>query len=108
MTPIHDHSASDCWVAGIEGSCEEVIFSLQKDGKPCLLNQREVAAIGPEAVGHIADHKGVHLIRNNSDNRCATLHLYAPSIEQCYYYESLDCQEKVRSLSFHSIGGVLQ
>ena len=64
--------------------------------------------INSRNVGHITNDKGVHLIRNNTDRRCVTLHLYAPVIKKCFYYESLDCIEKCKTLSFNSIGGVLQ
>ena len=107
VTPIHDHAGSLCWMAVVQGVMGEEQFELKpsKDDSTFELKSKRKITYHPGEIGHITDEIGVHIIRNVSTGPSITLHIYAPPIKSCLYYESLLSRAKKRELSFYSAFG---
>ncbi len=99
QTPIHDHNGEDCWVVLLEGGMEELFFSKGKDGTLEVCGSRFVL---PNQVTFMNDGLGFHQLKNNSESRSLSLHLYAKPIENCQSFDEVSKQFVTRSLNFDS------
>lgn len=84
MTPIHDHGGEECWVCFIEGDFEEVIYTVEENQDPVIKKKRNV---GPGDISYMIDFMGVHSLRNCSEDRAMSLHLYAKPIRSCHVFD---------------------
>eukprot|EP01128_Nolandella_sp_AFSM9_P008221 TRINITY_DN4796_c0_g1_i1.p1 TRINITY_DN4796_c0_g1~~TRINITY_DN4796_c0_g1_i1.p1 ORF type:complete len:217 (+),score=49.13 TRINITY_DN4796_c0_g1_i1:248-898(+) len=81
-SPIHNHSAQDCWYAVVEGSVEEIYY--KQEGSNLVETQSHLHEFGD--VGHIADDIALHLVRPTEGNRAVTIHVYSKPIPECNVY----------------------
>jgi len=85
-TSIHNHDGEDCWVYIIEGEIEEVFYNFEDNGK---LKKLRSQIVTNGTTSFINDKIGLHKLRNNSDAKTKSLHLYAKPIGKCRSY----CEE---------------
>lgn len=82
ITPIHDHDGENCWVYFVDGRFSETIYSMGDKMK--VLEENEML---PGAVSYMADASGLHSIKNVTEGRGMTLHLYANPILKCRVFD---------------------
>lgn len=80
QTPIHGHDDQDCWVYGVDGRVTEIIYKADEDDNLTKIKEHELCA---EQITYMHDKMGYHLIKNESNQRAMTLHIYALPIEEC-------------------------
>ena len=83
ITPIHDHSGQKCWVYQIDGNVSEVRFKKEATGE---LNETSHLLLTPGRLTYMEDRMGYHALRNETDGRAMTLHLYVEPINSCGVY----------------------
>lgn len=98
-TPIHDHDGQKCWVYQLAGNITEKRF-IHTDSGPI---PREPRLLKPGQLSYMDDRMGYHVLKNNSDQRCLSLHLYASPIEKCMVYDPQSKQFLQKELSYDQI-----
>lgn len=83
-TPIHDHGGEECWVYVVNGIFKETIFT--KNFGDALLPSKSVE-VNPGEMTYMIDFMGYHELKNISNERSMTLHLYAKPIRSCNILE---------------------
>lgn len=83
VTPIHGHGGQDCWVYQVDGEVLEMRFNQDENDD---LEVFEKLILKEGEVSYMTDEMGYHLIKNNSNNKCMTLHVYASPIDECEVY----------------------
>lgn len=99
MTPIHDHGGEECWVYFIEGDFEEIIYTIDENQHPIFSRKMNVD------LGHISymvDFMGVHRLRNCSNDRGMSLHLYAKPIKSCHVFNEETSQFSSKEMSYNT------
>ena len=81
QTPIHDHGGEDCWVYFLEGKFLEVKFADQG------LHPSEEGIKTPGSISFMNDEMGFHRLKNISNGKSMTLHLYAKPIRSCRIFD---------------------
>lgn len=100
-TPIHGHGGRDCWVYQVEGTIEEIRF--QEDNGNLIEKNRMVLA--PGKLTYMHDRMGYHSLRNHSNRKAMTIHIYAKPIDFCKVYnDTKDCFE-LKEMSYHTYRG---
>ena len=103
-TPIHCHGQQRCWVFQVSGSLEEVIYTEKtQNGFIASLNKEVKAG----DVCYMDDSMGYHTLRNNSDSKSISLHLYAKPIDSCTYFDKNANQFVGKDMFYHSYKGEL-
>ena len=98
QTPIHGHGGKDCWVYQVQGSIEEMRFEEQED---CLIEQNRMV-LHHRRLTYMHDRMGYHSLRNISDQKAMTLHIYASPIDSCKVYnDDKNCFE-MKEMSYHT------
>jgi len=86
QSPIHDHSASDCFMAFVQGAAEETYYYIERwkeDPTECPdLRRGDSHQFSEGEVSYIADDLGLHRIRP-VNGRAVSLHIYSPPITSC-------------------------
>jgi len=103
-TPIHAHNDQECWVYNVKGEFEEIRFSKNGEEAPSQIS-KEMLSVKDQS--YMNDDLGLHVLRNCSDGRAMSLHLYAKPIEQCVIYNPLTSQFETKTLTYHSLEGKL-
>ena len=103
QTPLHDHNSSRGWMRTLVGAIEEDRFQITGHPQPYL----EPLVPESDHVAYIDDDIGVHILRNNSRARAVSLHLYAPPIVSCSYYDPKTLAKRTASMRYHSVDGVM-
>lgn len=99
QTPIHGHNGENCWVFLLEGSMEEVFFSMDDANNLSAYSSQIVVA---NQITFMNDSQGFHKLKNDSKGRSVSLHLYAKPIENCQSFDEESKQFIQRSLNFDS------
>jgi cysteine dioxygenase len=105
FTPIHCHNDQKCWVYMASGKMTEVRFKQNEDGTLTETNQQEMVAGN---LTYMDDSMGFHLLKNTSEQKAMTLHLYMKPVEYCNVFDDDKNCFNERELIFHSIDGQLQ
>lgn len=109
ITPIHDHSGSEGWMYGLQGTVVEVQYHADRtDPKKASVTKGKVTTIPIGAAGHINDSIAMHSVENTGAGQGVTLHVYSPPIDVCDYFDTETQTFKERKLSYHTIDGVKQ
>lgn len=91
-TPIHSHAEQECWVHVVQGNFEEDIYNMQ-DGVPVQIKERSCQET---RTTYMHDDLGFHTLKNVSDQRAMSLHLYVKPITECLVYNDVaQCFETV-------------
>ena len=83
LTPIHDHSGQKCWVYQVGGIVSEVRF--EKDAADNLQETSKLS-LSPGKLTYMEDRMGYHMLKNETDGRAMTLHLYVEPIDSFGVY----------------------
>ena len=83
LTPVHDHSGQKCWVYQIDGKVREVRFEKDEAGN---LQETSKLLLSPGKLTYMEDRMGYHMLKNETDGRAMTLHLYVEPIDSCEVY----------------------
>jgi cysteine dioxygenase len=101
-TSIHDHSGQHCWVYQIDGTVEEKRFDLSSINEVELKNHMKIKK---GELTYMHDHMGFHSIKNISETKAMTLHIYASPIDSCQIYDQEKKHLKKIKLEYHSVNG---
>lgn len=82
-TPVHGHDGQDCWVYLVDGEITETRFQADKEDNLTKIGEQTLKG---NKLTYMRDEMGYHLIKNNSQKRAITLHIYALPIEECEVY----------------------
>jgi predicted metal-dependent enzyme (double-stranded beta helix superfamily) len=102
-TSIHDHDGEDCWVYVLSGEMEELFYSQNKSN--CLI-QENSRYILPHQLSFMNDRIGFHKLRNCSQGKSVSLHVYAKPIEQCHFYCETSEQFIEKKLNYDTINSI--
>lgn len=101
-TPVHCHGGEECWVHLIQGALEEDRFE-EKSGM--VANKVSNAKLAETDLTYMNDSMGFHSLKNISEGRAISLHLYAKPIHSCRVYNPADGTLKHVELSDFSYQG---
>jgi cysteine dioxygenase len=102
-TANHCHNGQECWVKVVSGEFEEEMYNLEGDtGK---LIYKETKKVARHEVTSVDDHTVFHTLKNISNTRAMTLHLYMKPIQQCRYVDEDSKELKTAVMSYYSIKG---
>lgn len=104
VTPVHCHGQQRCWVYQVSGRLEEVIYQENAGGQLVPVQNRQ---LNSGAASYMEDSMGYHSLRNNSDAKAMSLHLYAKPIENCTYFDEKQEAFVAKDLNYHSYKGQL-
>jgi len=83
VTPAHDHGGQKCWVYQVDGNVSELRF--EKDDSD-ELQETSHLLLSPGNLTYMDDRMGYHSLKNETDGRAMTLHLYVEPINSCGVY----------------------
>lgn len=83
-TPVHGHDGQDCWVYLVDGEMTEIRY--QADDEENLTKTHTETLTG-RRLTYMRDEMGYHMIKNNSNQRAMTLHIYALPIDECEVFD---------------------
>lgn len=114
-TNIHDHSSSSCVMRTLKGSITEIRYHVPVFGGNDDHDADAKTELGlgqefqwtPGDVSYIDDGIGLHEMKNVTDVRAATLHVYWPPYNYCHRYCRLDGRKMKNVVTFHSMYGML-
>lgn len=86
-TPLHGHDGQDCWVYLVDGEMTEIRYRADEEDNLTKIHQEELKG---HRLTYMRDEMGYHLIKNHSQERAMTLHIYALPIEECEVYNERD------------------
>jgi len=103
-TPIHCHNEQECWVIALMGEFEEKRFIDSEEGIRIIDVERELA-VKEQGVSYMNDDMGYHALKNISDSRAMSLHLYVSPIDECTVYrDTTNSFERIK-LEYDSFKG---
>ena len=97
ITPIHNHGGEECWIYFIEGEFEEVVYKIDNNQNPVVDKKLNV---GPGDTSYMIDFMGVHSLRNCSENRGMSIHLYAKPIRSCQVFDEEMSEFILKEMSY--------
>lgn len=103
-TPKHGHSDQRCWVYQVEGKINEVRYKVSESGSLEACNELELS---PGRLTYMEDSMGYHSLKNHSNDRSMTLHLYISPIDSCKVFDATEESFIVKELKYDSYKGVL-
>jgi len=103
-TPIHGHNEQRCWVRQVEGMLTEVRYHEDDQGDMIEDNQM---VLTPGRLSFMQDEMGYHALKNNTDERAMTLHLYISPIDNCRSFDASKKKFCDKQLQYDSYKGVL-
>lgn len=104
-SPVHNHSAQNCWFAVLEGNVEEVYYNLDSKTGRIAEGERNLHNFGQ--VGWIKDDIALHKVRAVGGKAC-TLHIYSKPIPLCNIYDPVTGEVTQRKCGFFSVDGKKQ
>ena len=104
-SPIHDHQGQRCWMAVLDGTIEETLYSESAGRGPLV--RGPIRRYGPGSVAFITDEMGLHEIRS-AGGPAVSLHLYSRPIRECRIFDRATGEVTERALVYHSVNGVRQ
>jgi len=104
-SPIHNHTAQNCWFAVLEGNVEEIHFSY--DEKTSKLTEGRGCQYSCGDVSWIKDDIALHKVRSVGGKAC-TLHIYSRPIPYCNIYDPQTGEVTQRKCGFFSVKGTKQ
>jgi cysteine dioxygenase len=83
-TPVHGHDGQDCWVYLVDGEMTEIRYKADEDDN---LTKTHTEKLTGHRLTYMRDEMGYHMIKNNSEQRAMTLHIYALPIDECEVFD---------------------
>jgi len=99
-TPIHDHDGEECWVKVIKGEFKETIYKKDETGE---LNIVKTAISKQNQVTYMKDFMGFHTLKNLSNKKSMSLHLYAKPIRKCRIFDKKSNTFITKKLDYDTI-----
>ena len=106
-SPIHNHAGQNCWMAVLEGTIEETLFSPPVGGRAGPLAPRNTKLYATGSVAFINDDIALHRVRPAAGGRGISLHLYSKPIDVCNVYDETTGRIVESALVYHSIEGIV-
>ncbi len=103
VTAIHGHDNQECWVKVVAGTFEEIIYKYDSENNRMVEESKHI--LQEHNLAHIDDENLFHSLRNISDQKAISLHLYIKPINSCEVYNKKDGNLVVRNLSYFSEKG---
>lgn len=100
-TPIHGHGGENCWVYQVKGTVKEMRFEQNAE----VLKLTNQMVLTPGKLTYMNDKMGYHSIKNISNQRAMTLHIYASPIDSCKVYNDEDDCFELKEMSYHTYKG---
>ena len=104
-TTIHGHDGEDCWVYLLEGEMAEVFYTLDQDNYVLEIGSQKVM---PQQLTFMNDSIGFHKLKNSSNGKSMSLHLYAKPIEYCRSYDEVTGSFIKKQLRYDTLNKLLQ
>ncbi|MEX0811911.1 MAG: cysteine dioxygenase family protein [Chitinophagales bacterium] len=103
-TPIHGHGGQECWVYLVQGLIEEFRYDLEEE--PAIqLNNKQRVLLRESKLSYMNDDMGLHSLKNISEGRAMTLHLYMNPIDKCRIYDPSTKKLSWMETEYHSFKG---
>jgi cysteine dioxygenase len=103
-TPIHGHDEQRCWVYQVDGVIRELRYRENDDDEMEKCNRLELT---PGHLTYMEDTMGYHSLKNCSNERAMTLHLYISPIDMCKTFDETEGTFIDKELEYDSYKGVL-
>lgn len=103
-TPIHGHDEQRCWVYQVDGTIREIRYKGDEAGQMQECNWLQLT---PGRLTYMEDEMGYHSLKNCSNERVMTLHLYISPIDSCQCFDETEAVFKTKELQYDSYKGVL-
>ena len=103
MAPIHGHEGEKCWFKIIKGDLQINNYSIISESPLKLKFEKTINA----SVGYLDGPADVHSIKNCSDRKVETLHIYARPYDICDIYNIEEKRIERLKMRYHSIHGKL-
>ena len=103
VTPIHGHDGQKCWVYQIEGKVTEVRYEEDNTGDLFETNRMQLS---PGRLTFMNDKMGYHKLKNDTDGRAMTLHIYVAPINSCEVFNSGKETFEYKELEYDTIHGI--
>ena len=98
-TSVHNHDGEDCWVHLITGEIEENFYKFDELANLVKFKSQIVVET---TTSFINDKIGLHKLRNNSEGKTMSLHLYAKPIRSCRSYCERSGEFEVKIMGYNS------
>lgn len=99
-TPIHGHDGQNCWVYQLEGQITE--FRYEKSGLGNLIETNRMQLI-PGKLSFMNNAMGYHKLKNDTNGRAMTLHVYVSPISSCEVYNDKKLTFELKELEYDTI-----
>jgi len=96
-SPIHNHTAQNCWLAVLEGNLEEVYYDYNEETK--TMKQGISSSFTCGQVSYISDDIALHKVKSVGGRAC-TLHIYNRPIPFCNIYDPITGNVTERKAGF--------
>jgi cysteine dioxygenase len=106
-SPIHNHAGQNCWMAVLEGTIEEALYSPPSGNGAGPLTVRNTKLYSPGRVAFINDDIALHRVRPSAGGRGISLHLYSKPIDVCNIYDEATGRIVESPLVYHSVEGIV-
>lgn len=103
-TQVHGHDEQRCWVCQIDGMTREIRYEVDSDGKLTECNRM---VLTPGRLTYMEDEMGYHSLKNCTDERSMTLHLYISPIDSCKVFEGSEDAFEIKELRYDSYKGIV-
>jgi cysteine dioxygenase len=80
ITPIHNHNGQKCWVYQVQGQVTEVRYEENNSNELIETNRMK---LNPGKLTFMHDSMGYHKLKNDTEGRAMTLHIYVSPINSC-------------------------
>jgi cysteine dioxygenase len=102
---VHGHEGQKCWMSVITGTLEFANYQDMPEASGRMTLTKISTQLGE--AGFIDGPAYIHGVRNASNERAISLHLYAQPFSQCDAYDLTAHEIKKVQLCYHSIEGKL-
>ena len=100
-SPVHDHNGGGGWFLTLQGEIQETVCQLSLEEK-IRITHKDDKLVKPDQVSYIDDRLGVHSLAS-PNTRSLTLHLYAPPIDICRFFDEEAGVLRPKELSFFNV-----
>ena len=102
-SPIHGHEGEKCWMRVEEGTLHFINYA-ELDVHSVQL--QELSAV-TGSTGFVDGPAGIHMVKNPTDKRARSLHLYARPFAECDVYDIHAQERSRRQISYDTMYGRL-
>ncbi len=99
-TPVHGHDGQDCWVYLVDGEMSEIRYQADEEEN---LTKTHTEKLTGRRLTYMRDEMGYHMIKNTSNQRAMTLHIYALPIDECEVFDEADESFKSKEMEYDTI-----